>query len=507
MANYPCDPIPHLPPGYTIVELYDHQRHRGYHVFNGAPLLPFEEWGIVELIPATNPEQFASDATLIRGFLDTQGHHVHQITRSGMGTALVQFVDVATCDAVVARSPFFVGDSTLRVIKHNRGINHRNCTFTHDAWVMMMNYPLGHGDSWTVANYILHSDLIAGPGGDEDPLPPHGGNPHPFPAMPFGGIWNDEIFAGHDANQIIMNNIPIDEHNEEMAHMVHTPPQEPMAHAQQHDNIQPAVVAMDAFCALHELINHTMKNASMLMNQFEPNSVIAARIQILNVTDEMYSTMKGVMTIITEEKSTLTKNSCTITEIGEEQMFMDHIGDTYDQTPSTRLVSPADETEDMHPLENSVAHSMMDTTDDHWSDTMEDMTAEQPMENSVAITDNSIPVRNKKQKYTPKDVTEVRRSNRIAVIAARYKDKEAAMQAAAKEVDKSKSKEKHSVKAVSKKKIASKKAGKNQFSAVVRDQGAPPPPELPMDTIQAIGREQSQIPPEEISADKLLANV
>jgi hypothetical protein len=26
--------------------------------------------------------------------------------------------------------------------------------------------------------------------------------------MPFGGIWNDEIFAGHDENQNIMNNIP-----------------------------------------------------------------------------------------------------------------------------------------------------------------------------------------------------------------------------------------------------------------------------------------------------------
>jgi uncharacterized membrane protein len=103
-----------------------------------------------------------------------------------------------------------------------------------------------------------------------------------------------------------------------MAHMVHTPPQEPMAHAHQHDNIQLAVVAMDAFCALHELINQALKNVAMLMNQFEPSSVIGAIIQILNLTDEMYLTMKGVMTIITEEKSILMKNSCTITEIGEE---------------------------------------------------------------------------------------------------------------------------------------------------------------------------------------------
>jgi hypothetical protein len=137
-------------------------------------------------------------------------------------------------------------------------------------------------------------------------------------------------------------------------------------------------------------------------------------------------------------------------------MLMDPIGDSSDQSASTSLDSPADETKDMHPMENSIAHSMMDTTDDHhWSDTMEDMAAEQPMENSVAPPNNSIPLRNKKQKYTPKDVTKVRRSNRIAVIATGYKDKEA-MQAASKEVDNTKSKEKQSVKAVSKKNTTSK---------------------------------------------------
>jgi hypothetical protein len=243
-----------------------------------------------------------------------------------------------------------------------------------------------------------------------------------------------------------------------------------------------------------------MKNAPMLMNQIEPNSIIGARVQILNVTDELYSTMKGVMTITTEEKPVLMKNTCTITEIGEAQMPMDPNGAIYNHTANTSSDSPAVDPEDMH--------SMIDTTDDHyWSHTMEDMTSEQPMENSVAHTYNIIPVRNKKQKYTPKDVTEVRRNNRLAVIAAGYKDKEAGKLAAAKEVDNTKSKEKQSVKSVIKKKTAPKKIGKNQYSAVVRDHDAPPPPELPMDAIQAIGREQCQIPPEEISADKLLANV
>jgi hypothetical protein len=104
-----------------------------------------------------------------------------------------------------------------------------------------------------VVNYILHSDLIAGHGGDEDPLPPHGANPHPYPALPIGGIWNDEVFVGH-VNQNILNNPPVDEYNEEMEHMVHTPPQEPMEHAQQQGHVHLVVMEMDAFCALMNLL-------------------------------------------------------------------------------------------------------------------------------------------------------------------------------------------------------------------------------------------------------------
>jgi hypothetical protein len=42
--------------------------------------------------------------------------------------------------------------------------------------------------------YILQANLIGGPGGDEDHLPPDGGNPHPMPNLPFGGIWEDAAF-------------------------------------------------------------------------------------------------------------------------------------------------------------------------------------------------------------------------------------------------------------------------------------------------------------------------
>jgi hypothetical protein len=230
----------------------------------------------------------------------------------------------------------------------------------------------GHGGSWTVVNYILHSDLIAAPGGDEDPRPPHGANPHPYPTLPFGGIWNDEVFAGHDANQNIMNNLPVDEHNEEMEHMVHTP-QEPMEHTQQQEQVQPAVMAMDAFCALHELVNQTMRNADTPKEQMVSNNVIAARIQILNVTDDKYTTMKGIMTIITEEKQTKKGNSCIITEFDEEQMQSEFTEVTFVQSTGDDMSCSVEEELDLLSMQCPADHNMYDKeVVDNCSDTRQE---------------------------------------------------------------------------------------------------------------------------------------
>jgi hypothetical protein len=58
-----------------------------------------------------------------------------------------------------------------------------------------------------------------------------------------------------------------------------------------------------------------------------------------------------------------------------------------------------------------------------------------------------------------------------------------------------------------KKKATSKMTKKNlshEFEADVIDKSAPPPPELPIKTIQAIAVDQCQIPPSEVSEEKLL---
>jgi hypothetical protein len=64
----------------------------------------------------------------------------------------------------------------------------------------------GHGHSWTVVNYILQAKLIGGLGGDEDPLPPDGGNPHPLPNLPFGGICDDMVHDNNELQEIVAPN-------------------------------------------------------------------------------------------------------------------------------------------------------------------------------------------------------------------------------------------------------------------------------------------------------------
>jgi hypothetical protein len=60
----------------------------------------------------------------------------------------------------------------------------------------------GQGRSWTVPAYTLNSELVNGDGADEDELPSHNGNPHPF-HDPL--VLGEEQFVQDLVNQYIDN--------------------------------------------------------------------------------------------------------------------------------------------------------------------------------------------------------------------------------------------------------------------------------------------------------------
>jgi hypothetical protein len=129
----------------------------------------------------------------------------------------------------------------------------------------------------------------------------------------------------------------------------------------------------------------------------------------------------------------------------------------------------------------------------------------------ISLTPLATPAYKRKNEEAPVDVKEVRCSRRIAVINAGYKDKEAVDAALAREVEKNMQKNNKKVKEKEKdkKKIVTRMTKKNltkEFEVDVIDKSAPPPPELPIKTIQSIAVDQCKIPPSEVSEEKLLAN-
>jgi hypothetical protein len=260
-----------------------------------------------------------------------------------MCVALVQFSDTFSRDAAIDRSPFFIGDNILRVIPQDRGLNHKNCTFTHDIWLMMVNYPQeawhvekiiefvsefgkfifwnrdgsnrarilvkirvldllevpisqilchntsdeGHGHSWTMVNYILQAKLIGGIGGDEDPLPPDGGNSHPLPNIPFVGIWDDMVDGNDHKKENVAPNMGHAAPRGNVAPtadgepMVHTPPQDSF---QSNKDIQPDVDAIDALSAYHNMITNVLVTFPDALDKINSGNVTGARIQMVDVT-------------------------------------------------------------------------------------------------------------------------------------------------------------------------------------------------------------------------------
>ena len=125
------------------MEADGNRRHRTYHFLGVEPLVQSGDWAIISLVLPPDPNQFVTDAMLNRHFLDHErGFRIAEISMCGMGAAFIRFQHTCDIDTAITNSPYFVGDSVLRVLRHDRGINHRDCTFTHDAWIMMVNFPL-----------------------------------------------------------------------------------------------------------------------------------------------------------------------------------------------------------------------------------------------------------------------------------------------------------------------------------------------------------------------------
>jgi hypothetical protein len=123
MANYPCDPLPHLPPGADLIPFNALRPQRGYVVVGGELPIIYNDWAIVLLEPEPNMQMFQGTSQLIRGQFEHCGFCIRQISCCGMSTALVHFMDAVDRDNAIGQSPYFVGDTVMRVIPQNEDQN------------------------------------------------------------------------------------------------------------------------------------------------------------------------------------------------------------------------------------------------------------------------------------------------------------------------------------------------------------------------------------------------
>jgi hypothetical protein len=252
---------------------------------------------------------------------------------------------------------------------------------------------------------------------------------------------------------------------------VNTPPQHSPGNQHMMDNIQPAIEAMEAFDAIHKAIGNLMEgfhDIPAMLELLEHTFVDGAGFKLMDVVEGDIHEKKAIFTIYTSFGPSPHQSKCFISKIEEDNS-------SYTKTS----YNPIDDHEESDAI----------------------MTDEEDLSTHMT-TSTPAP---KKQKKIAKDVTEVRRSTRIAKLCDGFKDKAAADLAKASITQTETGSDNGEVNKKKKKTQVTKMSNKTSLSASVIDSSAPPPPELSIDNVQAIGVGQCKISPEELSADKLNA--
>jgi hypothetical protein len=155
MANYDCDPFPHVPAGMVAIPPGPLRQQRGYVILGGDFPIFYDDWAIATLIPDPGQNHFELVSQTISQQMQDVGIEIRTISRCAMGSALVRFATCTDRDAAINISPINVGDSMLRFVAQDHGINRRSTFLTHDVWIMILNFPLECWDVDTVSRAVV----------------------------------------------------------------------------------------------------------------------------------------------------------------------------------------------------------------------------------------------------------------------------------------------------------------------------------------------------------------
>jgi hypothetical protein len=296
--------------------------------------------------------------------------------------------------------------------------------------------------------------MLGALGGDEDPIPPGDINPHPMP-MGFDDIWMGGHGHAHAANAQQQNQ----QHGNQQQH-VHQEMQQEMhdneANAQQEDINQDNIAA--------ELPDLNQPVPVDMQNQMTDSiSALQGLISSLVVNaNELLPKLGGAKII---------NASCKIVDVEENNAMIKKC------FLQVNTVAPA-------ASQSSQPRDIVELSDD---DVME-------------ITKPADFPKNKRKKKAVSEISLVRRSERIAKLNGGYRD--VASATAAGFIPLSEQDEAENEEQEDETLIPLDLAPK--FEAVAMDHDAPPPPHLPLKTVQAIGTGLCQMPSQMVSDGALM---
>jgi hypothetical protein len=204
------------------------------------------------------------------------------------------------------------------------------------------------------------------------------------------------------------------------------------------------IEAVDSFNALHTMVQNVLDKAPDIINAINPTVITGAKIEFVDVGNGDNLERKSMLRIFAITAAPKEASCVSITELSEpdDPMLLDS---ATSHAEFNSAISGSDSMNHQAPIIIQPPHT---------------------------------------------DETTVRCSKRIAVINAGYKN------ASAKEVA-----EKKEAKTIKKNKKGKSKS--SDFTAMIIDDDAPPPSELPLCTIQAIATKRCQVPPSEVTEEAL----
>lgn len=154
MANWACDPRPHIPKGFELVPHVERLMLRHEVFVIGCFNQYNEDLAIIKLEPAINKEDFDQLATALRSFFkEIHEVHVAEVQPCPFGEAYVRFNSTLERERFLG-PVFSFGSYSMRVIKHDEGDNACSFDLDHEEWVMLVGFPEDLKCTTTIAKAV-----------------------------------------------------------------------------------------------------------------------------------------------------------------------------------------------------------------------------------------------------------------------------------------------------------------------------------------------------------------